>query len=228
MRAQVSLEGARPGVRLAAYPAEVWPAVVVAATYGVDAGRDGRHRAGGADADRRVFTAGELQPMMRLGVRMGVAAAAGDQAIGGGRRGRIYPRLRRRLHRIVLRGGTQERLHAPRRRIALLVPGHTHTRVYICMKIYAHVCDGEGQGSNNCTLCTTVARGREQDGRERRGMNISMEAVEKARGGRGIDAGAGNCERANFSLVEQGRGFRLFLSKLAILFRDEMGCSASG
>lgn len=60
VRAQVSLKGARSGVRLAAYPAEVRPAVVVAgaAAYGVEASRSSR--TGGADADRRVFTAGEL------------------------------------------------------------------------------------------------------------------------------------------------------------------------
>lgn len=152
VRAQVSLEGAGPGVRLAAYPAEIWPAVVFAssATYGVDASRSHRWTAS-TDADRRMFATGELQSMMRLGVWMGVdnaATAADDQAIGDWR-GRIHPRLRCSLHRIVLRGGTQKRLHAPSGRIALLVPAHMYAHIFACMrvyvKIYAHL-HSEEQG----------------------------------------------------------------------------------
>lgn len=129
------LEGAGSGVRFATYPAQIGSAVVVAAADA--AGGDAcRRRAAGTHADR-VFAARELQPMMRLGMRMGVNDAAvatttpaGDQAIGA--RGWIHPRLRC-LHRIVLRGGTQQRFHPPCRRIALLVPSRharTHTKMY--------------------------------------------------------------------------------------------------
>lgn len=98
MSAQVSFEGARPGIRFPAYSAQIGSAIVL----GGDAARGTRS----CTYANRVFTP-ELQPattMMRLRVRMGMA----DQTAIG-RRALIHSRgrLRRRLDRIaILRGGT--------------------------------------------------------------------------------------------------------------------------
>jgi len=96
--AQVSFESARPGVRFAAYSAQIGSAII----FGGDTARG---RTCGIYTNR-MFTP-ELQSaatVMRLGVGMGMT----DQTVIG-RRTLIHPRgrLRRHFHwTAVLRGGT--------------------------------------------------------------------------------------------------------------------------